>query len=367
MTSFHSAAMSADRRVALIVGYTGIVGSALAVRLARNGWRVYGLARSASTPITADGIHTVTADLTDKDAVTSALARLTDVTHVFLTFWSRQPTEAENCAVNSSMVRNVLVSLPVAPVHVALITGLKHYLGPFESYATIGGLETPLRESMPRVPGLNFYYDQEDVVFTLAAERGFRWSVHRPHTVIGLGLGHAMNMGVTLAVYASICREVGRPFTFPGSLQQWNSLTDMTEAKQLANHIEWAATTPAATNEAFNIVNGDVFRWRFMWRDIAGYFGLSAAPFPESPSPLVVQMADDAPIWRDIATRNGLVQPDINRLASPWHTDADLGRPVEVVTDMSKSRALGFNGYVSTSAAFFALFDELRAARVIPA
>ncbi len=74
-----------------------------------------------------------------------------------------------------------------------------------------------------------------------------------------------MNMGVTLAVYATICRETGRPFLFPGSAMQWNGLTDMTDARLLARHLEWAATTEAARNEAFNVVNGDVFRWSWMW------------------------------------------------------------------------------------------------------
>ncbi len=56
-------------------------------------------------------------------------------------------------------------------------------------------------------------------------------------------------------------------------------------------------------------------------------------------------MANDAEIWRRIADRAGLVEPDLARLASPCHTDADLGRPIEVVTDMSKSRRLGFTAH----------------------
>lgn len=58
--------------------------------------------------------------------------------------------------------------------------------------------------------------------------------------------------------------------------------------------------------------------------------------------------------WRVIGTRESLAEPDLNGLASPWHTDADLGRPVEVVTDMSKSRRLGFTAYQPTDDAFFA-------------
>jgi nucleoside-diphosphate-sugar epimerase len=190
--------------------------------------------------------------------------------------------------------------------------------------------------------------------------------VHRPHTIIGKAVGNAMNMGTTLAVYATICLGTGRPFRFPGSAAQWHGLTDMTDARLLARHLLWAATTPAAANEAFNVVNGDVFRWSWMWPRIAGWFSIAAEPFDGVVRPLETQMANDADVWRDIAGRHGLIEPDIARLASAWHTDADLGRPIEVVTDMSKSRRLGFTAYQATDDAFFALFEQLRADRLIP-
>ncbi len=135
-------------------------------------------------------------------------------------------------------------------------------------------------------------------MFAAAERDGFTWSVHRPHTVIGKAVGNAMNMGTTLAVYATLCRETGRPFRFPGSAAQWNGLTDMTDARQLARHLLWAATTPAARNQAFNVVNGDVFRWSWMWGRIAEWFGLEPAPFDGSVQPLEQQMAEDAAIWR---------------------------------------------------------------------
>jgi nucleoside-diphosphate-sugar epimerase len=134
----------------------------------------------------------------------------------------------------------------------------------------------------------------------------------------------------------------------------------------LARQLEWAATNPAARNEAFNVVNGDVFRWSWMWSRIAEWFGLQPAPFPGQGMPLEQQLADAAPAWREIAQRHNLAEPDLNRLASAWHTDADLGRPIEVVTDMSKSRKLGFLDYQATDDAFFDLFTTLRQARIIP-
>lgn len=355
-------------RVALVVGSTGIVGSALVELLIERGWQVRGVSRHAG-PSGGALLH-IPVDLTsaaDTAAALSSAAR--DATHVFFTTWSRQKSEAENIRVNGGMVRNVLAALPVNPAHVSLVTGLKHYLGPFEAYAAAGGLETPLRETMARVAAPNFYYAQEDALLEFAEKRGVCWHVHRPHTVIGLGLGHAMNMGVTLATYASLCKRAGRPFTFPGSPMQWRCLTDMTDARQLAAHVLWATETPAAANAALNIVNGDVFRWSWMWAEIAEYFCVATGTPPAEgvpPLPLESQMAGDAPAWRELAAEHGLVEPDLFRLASPWHTDADLGRPVEVVTDMGRSRALGFTGYVDSRAAFFRLFDALRAARVIP-
>lgn len=351
-------------RTALVVGTSGIVGSATAALLIEQGWTVHGLARR---PSDQPGVHPVAADLTDAAGTAAALKDLAPDA-VFVSTWSRQATEAENIRVNGAMVRNLLDGLrPAKSVrHVALVTGLKHYLGPFEAYGKGVLPQTPFREEQGRLDVENFYYAQEDEVFAAAERDGFSWSVHRPHTVIGKAVGNAMNMGTTLAAYATLCRETGRPFRFPGSAAQWNGLTDMTDARQLAAQLVWATTTPEAANKDFNIVNGDVFRWSWMWSRIADWFGVEAAPFDGTVVPLEEQMADDAAVWQRIAQREGLVEADLTRLASPWHTDADLGRPIEVVTDMGKSRRLGFTRYQPTDDAFFDLFAQLRADRLIP-
>jgi nucleoside-diphosphate-sugar epimerase len=349
---------------ALVVGASGIVGSAAAEILKNEGWQVSGLARK---PVAQPGVAPIAADLLDLPSLCAALAGVS-ASHVFITTWLRQKTEAENIRVNAAMVRNLLDALrPAGSVrHVALTTGLKHYLGPFESYGKGKLPQTPFREEQGRLDIENFYYAQEDEMFDAAHRDGFTWSVHRAHTIIGKAVGAAMNMGTTLAVYATICKATGRPFRFPGVGVQWNSLTDMTDARLLGHHMLWAATTPAAANQAFNVVNGDIFRWSWMWGRIADWFGVEAVPFDGVVRLLEQQMSGDDAIWRDIATRHNLVEADIRRLISPWHTDADLGRPIEVVTDMSKSRRLGFSLYQPTDDAFFALFAQLQQDRLIP-
>jgi nucleoside-diphosphate-sugar epimerase len=352
------------QRKALIAGVSGIVGNNLAAHLAARGWDVYGLARRPPADIA--GVRPVAADLFQPEMLRDALSGL-DPTHVFIATWLRQATEAENCRVNGAMVRNLLTELRTDGrlEHVALVTGLKHYLGPFEAYASHRP-ETPFREEMPRLPVENFYYVQEDEVFAAAERHDFSWSVHRPHTIIGYALGNAMNMGVTLAVYATICREAGRPFVFPGSPTQWDGLTDVTDARLLARHLEWASSSGAGRDEAFNVVNGDIFRWRWLWPKIAEAFGLEPASYPGHATPLERQMADAGPTWAEIAVKHGLAEGDVNRLASWWHTDADLGREIECVTDMTKSRLAGFLDYQPTPDSFFDLFARLRRDRIIP-
>jgi nucleoside-diphosphate-sugar epimerase len=350
--------------IALVVGASGVVGRAISALLVGQGWTVAGLARH---PQVEASVIPVAADLNDPQSLRQALADIAP-THLFLATWSRQATEAENIRVNAAMVKNVLDALrPKASLrHVALVTGLKHYLGPFEAYGKGTLPQTPFREEQGRLDVENFYYAQEDQVFAAAERDGFTWSVHRPHTITGVAVGNAMNMATTLAVHASICRATGRPFRFPGSAAQWNSLTDMTDARQLAKQLLWASTTPAAANQAFNVVNGDVFRWSWMWGRIANWFGIEAAPFDGQIQPLEPQMANDQPIWDGLVAQHGLLEPKLERLVSPWHTDADLGRPIEVVTDMSKSRKLGFLDYQASDEAFFEVFATLRAQRLIP-
>jgi hypothetical protein len=167
-------------------------------------------------------------------------------------------------------------------------------------------------------------------------------------------------------VYGAICRETGRAFRFPGSREQWEAVTDVTDAGLLADHLVWASTTPAAANLALNIVNGDVFRWRRLWPRLAEALGVEPAGFEGEPVPLQEQMADAGEIWPEIVRRHGLRETDVETLASWWHTDADLGRTIETFTDMGRSRRLGFLGVRDTQSSFTSLFARLREERIVP-
>ena len=352
-------------RTALVVGVTGIGGYNTAQALIAQGWDVVGLSRAPRYEI--PGVRHVYADVLDRSSVAAAVEGL-GISHLFFTTWSRQDTEAENCRVNGQMLSNTLQALGTAAEleHAVLVTGLKHYLGPFEAYAKTPA-DTPFHEGQERLPYQNFYYEQEDILFAEAERLGFGWSVHRPHTMIGYALGNAMNMGVTLAVYGSIARATGESFVFPGSQAQWNGVTDITDARLLGRHVVWSATEPAARNQAFNTVNGDVFRWRQMWPRLAAYFGVEPVGPGEAPNPLDGRLGHADDVWAKLVAEHDLQPHRATELASWWHTDADLGRPVETFASMTKSRALGFLDHQDSTRSFLDLFDQLAAARIIPA
>ena len=318
---------------ALIVGSSGIAGSALADVLTSEGWQISGLARN---PVEQPAVKCIAADLLDPPRLKEALAE-TRPSHVFIASWLRQATEAENIRVNAAMVRNLLDALrPAGSVrHVALVTGLKHYLGPFEAYGKGALPQTPFREEQGRLDVENFYYAQEDEVFAAARRDGFTWSVHRPHTVIGKAVGNAMNMGTTLAVYAhasAVRRDVPSGFPARGAVERPDRHDRRPAARR---HLFWAATTPAAI-EAFNVVNGD---------SSAGA-GCGAGSRVVRPSIRALRRLGPAAGGADgrmTSCGGNLAERKIWRsltsaASSAWHTDADLGRPIEVVTDMSKSR-----------------------------
>ena len=70
----------------------------------------------------------------------------------------------------------------------------------------------------------------------------------------------------------------GRAAAIPGKPGAYHSLIEMTDAGLLTRAMVWAATDPAAANQAYNISNGDLFRWEEMWPKLASYFDSRSHP-----------------------------------------------------------------------------------------
>ena len=142
--------------IALVVGPTGATGGPIAAALARRGWRVYGMSRTA--PSGEVSFTHIAADLTDPASCRRALGAIEPVTHAF--FAARAPFReggVEDVEGNVAMLAATLDALATrseALEHVHLLEGIKWYgmhLGPYP---------TPSREDDPRHLPPNFYYDQ---------------------------------------------------------------------------------------------------------------------------------------------------------------------------------------------------------------
>ena len=262
---------------------------------------------------------------------------------------------------------NILDSINKTVKDVVLVTGGKHYLGGFEDFAKMkqSNFDVPFRESLPRLPGLNFYYNQEDVLFDRSKKNGFNWYVIRPAEIIGFAPFNQMNIGTTLAVYATICKHLNLPFLFPGGIASIDNFRDASDTDLIASQIVWAINEPKAANQAMNCVNGDVFSWRQMWKNIGDYFGLRTEE-PREPIDLEKLMADKGPVWDEIVKKHNLQPFKLNELTSWWFVSAVTNLKVSFFASTTKVRKLGFKEYQDTGESYAKLFDYLKKNKYIP-
>lgn len=352
--------MNGQRKVALIAGAQGVIGRNLAAHLELSGeWDVIGLSRR---PASGRGrIRHIAVDLLDRADTADKLQGLGEVTHIFYAAYIDAPTWSELVPPNLSMLKNLVeVVAPLASglQHISLMQGYKVYgahLGPFK---------TPARESDAGHMPPEFNVDQQ--VFLEAQQKGksWTWSALRPSVVGGFALGNPMNLVLSIAVYAAMSKELGLPLRFPGKPGAYNSLLEMTDAGLLAKATTWAATDEKAANQAFNITNGDLFRWSEMWPEIARYFDLEVAP--PLPMSLDVIMADKAPLWEQMKQKYGLADIPYADVSSWRFADFVFSWDYDMFADGSKARRAGFHEYTETKEMFFSIFDDLRKRHVIP-
>ncbi|MCP3097493.1 SDR family oxidoreductase [Myxococcus sp. K15C18031901] len=349
-----------SRKVALVVGAQGVIGRNLVEHLVALGdWEVIGLSRRAGAA--SERVRHVAVDLLDAEDCRRKLSELGRVTHVFYAAYQDRPSWAELVAPNVAMLVNVVEALePVATglEHVSLMQGYKVYgahLGPFK---------TPARESDPDHMPPEFNVDQQRFLEQRQRGKAWTWSALRPSVVCGFALGNPMNLAMVIAVYASISKELGLPLRFPGKPGAYDSLLEMTDAGLLAKATVWAATDPRCANQAFNINNGDLFRWSELWPKIARSFGLEVAP--PLPMSLDVVMADKGPLWEEMTRRHGLAGHSYEEVSSWRFGDFVFSWNYDMFADGSKARRFGFHEFVDTEAMFLRIFEDLRRRRVIP-
>lgn len=345
---------------ALVVGANGVIGSSLIDHLLTLGnWQVIGLSRKGGQD--KERLQFLSVDLLDEEASNQKLQHLSHVTHIFYAAFQDRPTWAELVPPNLSMLMNVVKAVEPVAInlqHISLMQGYKVYgahLGPFK---------TPARESDAGHMPPEFNVDQQQFLEERQRGKNWTWSAIRPSVVGGTATGNPMNLAMVIAVYASISKELGLPLRFPGKAGAYNKLLEMTDATLLAKATVWAATDPRCANQAFNITNGDLFRWEELWPKLAGWFNLETAP--PLPMSLQVIMSDKEELWKKIQEKYGLEQHSYASLSSWIFGDAVFGWDYDMFGDSSKSRRFGFHDYEETEQMFYQLFEEMRNKKIIP-
>lgn len=351
--------MKHQKKTALVVGANGVIGCNLIDHLLTlDDWHIVGVSRRGG--VSTDRITYISVDLLDQQDAQSKLASLTGVTHIFYAAYQDRPSWAELVAPNLAMLTNVVDVIEViAPKleHVSLMQGYKVYgahLGPFK---------TPARESDANHMPPEFNIDQQEFLERRQAGQGWSWSALRPSVVIGFGLGNPMNLAIAIAVYATMSKRLNLPLRFPGKPGAYDSLMEMTDAGLLARATIWAATNASSANQAFNITNGDLFRWSEMWPKIAEFFDLAvASPLPMA---LATIMDDKETLWNTIVVDHGLAH-SYQEVSSWGFADSVFSWNYDFFADGSKARRHGFHEHVDTEAMFMDVFADLRARKVIP-
>ena len=261
----------------------------------------------------------------------------------------------------------------------------------------------------------NFYYRQQESLAEAAQEQGWDWVVTYPNDVIGVAKNNFMNLATTLGIYCVVNKEMGEELMWPGCPDFYTCFDCFTSSKLHAKFNLWAALEkgPQVSNQAFNVVNGDIESWHNMWPRLAEKFGMR---IPErmftaeeengkmdQKTGSVKHLIDRPPIiefaasrglkdtkyvaqsrieqkidlvkwskrddvreaWNNIAQREGLDKDAFDQ--ATWaFLGSCLGRNSNKVISMNKAWKAGFTGWQDTWDSLNEALDELVEEKVLP-
>ena len=351
-------------KTAIVIGALGVIGRYIVERLAQlPDWQVIGLSRRKGED--RDRVRYISVDLLDAADVGRNLADLSGATHVFYCAFQADGAKAADYARGIGTNLGILATSVTAIERVAkrlervvLVTGTKYYgshLGPFR---------TPAKEDDPRHMPPDFYFDQIDWLTARQAGKPWTWTELRPQTLCGFAPGTAMSIVPVIAVYAAISKELGLPLRFPGKPGAYRTIYQVTESGHMANAALWAATEPRCANQAYNITNGDFFRWSNVWPRIAQVFEMPHAE-PQTIS-LVAHMEDMEPLWDRMVEKHSLKPHRYEDIVAWPFGDYVFGCDWDVMTSTTKARQHGFYDVVDSEDMLVRLLAKFRSERIVP-
>ncbi len=361
-----------EHKKVLVAGDSGVVGLAAARHFSGlPGWDVVGVSRRI-LQLPHGGEH-VAVNLQDRKQCAAVFSQMRDVTHlIYAAVYEKLGLvsgwrEREQMETNLAMLSNILDPLEEASTrleHVTLMQGTKAY------GVHLGLMALPGKERSPRHRHENFYWLQEDYLREKqAGGRGWGWTVLRPQAVFGEALGSNMNPIPALGVYAALQRHAGLPLDYPGGPPY---VLEAVDADLIARAMHWAATTPEARDEYFNVTNGDVFVWRNVWPTLADAFGMKVGE--DRPTSMAEEMPKRKDAWEEIVRRFDLRAPvSLEAFVgqSFYYTDFLLGAglqeaPPPALVSTIKLRKAGFQDCMDTEDMLRKYIDYFQRERLFP-
>jgi len=350
-------------REILLVGPYGVLGTGVLDAAAANPvWRITTAARRPAPSHRAPtALRHINVDLLDREGTMEVFSNLSAVTDLVFAAYVEKPTMAETVEPNAKMLSNTLDALAARNIplqRVVLTGGAKSY------GFHLGSFNAPAKESEPRLIAPIHYHQQEDILAQWCEKNGASWTVLRPHLVMGPSLNSPMNLVTGLATYAAMSRELGLPLRYPGRREGWNTLQQTADAELFGRATLWALGEDKARNEIFNVSNGDVYRWRQMWSELAAFYEIPVAePLAMS---TVSEMSEKAPLWNAMVARYGLHPTPYAQIANWAFVDFMLNFPEETILSTIKIRQAGFADCIDTHQSFKRQLGKLREMRIIP-
>jgi nucleoside-diphosphate-sugar epimerase len=291
------------------------------------------------------------------------------VTHIAYTAIHEKPelvagwSSKDQIEANNAMLHNVvepIVRTASNFQHVSILQGTKVY------GVHLHPIPIPARERDAHKDHENFFFDHEDYVREMGAQHGFSYTALRPQLVTGPTPG-ALNVLPAIGVYAAIRREKGEPFSFPGGP---SFVWEAADADLVADVMVWAAQSPRAANEAFNITNGDVFEWRSLWPALAQTLGIDTGP--EEPMSVAAFIKKNADVWNTIVAKYDLRSRSLGELVGQGDQHLDFafayGAPEgpRAFVSTIKLRQAGFTTTLDTEDSFRTALQSLINRKLLP-
>lgn len=141
----------------------------------------------------------------------------------------------------------------------------------------------PAEEWDPRVTlEPNFYYSQEDYLWSYCEKHDIGWNVVMPAGILGAVPDAAMNICFPIAIYVNVCKHLDQPLEFLGDRFAWQSPVPQSSAMLNGYLEEWAVLSDKAKDQKFNAWDDSAFSCEKFWPKLAGWYGMSyTGPAPD--------------------------------------------------------------------------------------